>query len=270
VRIRRGAELTAQLGEALDAGQFRLEYQPIVRLDDGEVTAVEALLRWDRGPGRAVLSPADFIPVAEEGGLIVPIGRWVLFEACRQAAEWRRTYPRADALVVNVNAAGRQLRQPDFADTVADALAATGLPARCLTIEVTETAVLADDSAIGAMHALRELGVGLALDDFGTAASSLGLLLTCPVNTLKLDRSFVEAVATVDRQAAVAMAVSQIAEALNLASVAEGVETQEQEQVLRDLGYRSAQGFLYSRPLPPAGIGEILAGARLRHEITTS
>ena len=269
VRIRRGAELVGQLGEALDAGQFRLEYQPIVRFADSQVTAVEALLRWSRSPGEPSMSPADFIPVAEESGLIVPIGGWVLREACRQAAEWHQTYPHS-ALVVNVNVTGRQLRQPDFAGTVADALIATGLPARWLTIEVTETAVLADDSAIGTLHALRELGVGLALDDFGTAASSLGLLLTCPVTTLKLDRSFVEAVVTVDRQAAVAMAVSQIADALNLSSVAEGVETPEQAQVLRDLGYQSAQGYLYSRPLPPDGIAAILArsGSLLRHELT--
>jgi diguanylate cyclase len=259
LRIRRNAELTSQLGEALAAGQFHLVYQPIVRLADGDVTGVEALLRWNRGPGQPVLSPTEFIPIAEECGLIVPIGRWVLWEACRQAAEWHRTYPLAAALVVNVNVAGRQLREPHFADTVADALTAAGLPARCLTIEVTETAVLADDGAIRTLDALRALGVGLALDDFGTAASSLGLLLTCPVSTLKLDRSFVEAIVTVDRQAAVAMAVSQIAHALHLASVAEGVETLEQAEVLRDLGYQSAQGFLYSRPLPASGIDELLA-----------
>ena len=258
-RIRRTAELTAQLGEAVAAEQFHLVYQPIVRLADEAITGFEALLRWDRGPGRTVLSPAEFIPIAEESGLIVPIGRWVLREACRQNGEWYRSHPSAAALVVNVNVAGRQLRQPHFAETVAEALSDAGLPAHLLTIEVTETAVLADDSTTSTLRALRELGAGLALDDFGTAASSLGLLLTCPVTTLKLDRSFVEAVATIDRQAAVAMAVSQIAGALSLTSVAEGVETLEQAQVLRDLGYQNAQGYLYSRPLPPAGIESLLA-----------
>ena len=270
LRIRRNADLTAQLGEALAAGQFHLEYQPIVRFADGELTGVEALLRWNRGPGQPGLSPAEFIPLAEESGLIVPIGGWVLREACRQAGEWRRTHPSAAELVVNVNVAGRQLRQPHFVDSVADALATTGLPAHCLTIEVTETAVLADDGVISTMQDLRDLGVRLALDDFGTAASSLGLLLTCPVTTLKLDRSFVEGVVTVDRQAAVAMAVSRIAGALNLASVAEGVETEEQARVLRDLGYQNAQGYLYSRPLPPAGIDALLvdSGALVRHQLS--
>jgi diguanylate cyclase (GGDEF)-like protein len=262
VRIRRGADLTARLGEALDAGRFHLEYQPIVRLSTGEVTGCEALLRWNAGPRRKAMTPAEFIPVAEESGLIVPIGHWVLGEACRQAAEWRRAYPAAAALVVNVNVAGRQLRQPGFAATVADALRGHDLPAGCLSIEVTETAVLDDESAIATMHALRDLGVGLALDDFGTAASSLGLLLTCPVTTLKLDRSFVEGVITVDRQAAVAMAVSQIASSLSLTSVAEGVETPEQAKVLRGLGYDNAQGYLYSRPLPPAGLAALLKRPR--------
>jgi diguanylate cyclase (GGDEF)-like protein len=271
VRIRRGADLTAQLGRALDAGRFHLEYQPIVRLGTGELTGCEALLRWNAGPRRKALSPAEFIPVAEESGLIVPIGHWVLGEACRQAAEWRLGYPAAATLVVNVNVAGRQLRQPGFAATVADALREHDLPARCLSIEVTETAVLDDESAIATMHALRDLGVGLALDDFGTAASSLGLLLTCPVTTLKLDRSFVEGVITVDRQAAVAMAVSQIADALSLTSVAEGVETPEQAKVLQELGYHNAQGFLYSRPLPPAALAALLERPHAlgRNEITT-
>jgi EAL domain-containing protein (putative c-di-GMP-specific phosphodiesterase class I) len=198
------------------------------------------------------MPPAEFIPVAEESGLIVPIGLGVLGEACRQAAEWRRDYPAAATLVVNVNVAGRQLRQPGFARTVADTLSRYELPAGCLSIEVTETAVLADESAIATMHALRELGVGLALDDFGTAASSLGLLLTCPVTTLKLDRSFVEDVVTVDRQAAVAMAVSQIADALSLTSVAEGVETPEQARQLTDLGATFLQGFSLGRPMTGA------------------
>lgn len=257
-------------------GQFHLDYQPIVRFADGELTGVEALLRWNRGPGQPKLSPAEFIPLAEESGLIVPIGGWVLREACRQAGEWHRAHSSAAELVVNVNVnvAGRQLRQPHFVASVANALATTGLPARCLTIEVTETAVLADDGVISTLQDLRDLGVRPALDDFGTAASSLGLLLTCPVTTLKLDRSFVEGVVTVDRQAAVAMAVSRIAGALNLASVAEGVETEEQAQVLRNLGYQSAQGYLYSRPLSPAGIGALLVdsgslGSLVRHQLST-
>jgi EAL domain-containing protein (putative c-di-GMP-specific phosphodiesterase class I) len=168
--------------------------------------------------------PAEFVPAAEQTGLIVPLGRWILGEACAELARWRRATPMADALVMSVNVSGRQLREPGFVDEVAAVLAATGLPADRLVLEVTETAVLDDSDVTDALHALRRLGVGLALDDFGTAASSLGLLLTCPVSVLKLDRSFVDRLATDSRQRAVATAVIQMARALDLGAVAEGVE----------------------------------------------
>jgi diguanylate cyclase len=157
-----------------------------------------------------------------------------------------------------VNVAGRQLRTGDFVGEVARVLHETTLPPDCLTIEVTETAVLDDEESIEAMLRLRHLGVRLALDDFGTAASSLGLLLTCPVTTLKLDRSFVESITTVGRQAAVATAVSQMAHALELTSVAEGIETEEQLTLLRELGYQYGQGFLFSRPVPATDIAAVL------------
>jgi EAL domain-containing protein (putative c-di-GMP-specific phosphodiesterase class I) len=153
---------------------------------------------------------------------------------------------------IGVNVAGRQLREPGFAAEVRQALLDTGLPGPSLIIEVTETALLDDAVAIETLYALRELGVTLALDDFGTAASSLGLILTCPMTGLKLDRSFVENVTTASRPRAVARAVSQIAATLNLSTVAEGIETVEQAEVLRSMGYRFGQGYLYSRPVPAA------------------
>ena len=186
--------------------------------------------------------------MAERTGLIVPIGRWVLREAARQARRLAAQYDRPD-FVVSANVAGRQLREPGFIDDVAAALADADLPPACLTVEVTENAVLSDDVAIEALHGLRNLGANVALDDFGTAASSLGLLLTCPVTTLKLDRSFVESIITVSRQAAVARAVIEMATALELQAVAEGVETVEQAELLRGLSYRYAQGYLFSRPV---------------------
>ena len=245
------AELIRELARALDGDQFRLVYQPIVRLDDLAMTGVEALIRWHH-PTRGLVSPVEFIPLAERTGQIVPIGSWVLREACRQAADWRSRHPGAEHLTVGVNVAGRQLRTAGFVDEVAAVLATTGLPAACLCLEVTETAVLDDEESHDAMLALRELGVKLALDDFGTAASSLGLLLTCPVTTLKLDRSFVESIVTVGRQAAVATAVSQMATALEFASVAEGIETEQQRDLLRSLGYQYGQGYLFSHPVAPA------------------
>ncbi|GAA1030492.1 bifunctional diguanylate cyclase/phosphodiesterase [Virgisporangium ochraceum] len=258
-RIQDAADLATQLAAAVDNAELSVVYQPIVRLGTGRLLGTEALVRW-RHPRRGLISPADFIPLAEETGLIVPIGRWVLGEACRRAAEWWRDQLAGHDLVMAVNVAGRQLREPGFVADVAAALAESGLPARCLSIEVTETAVFDDERAIAALHALRDLGVMLALDDFGTASSSLGLLLTCPVTTLKLDRSFVESITTVARQEAVAMAVIQMANALALNAVAEGVETVEQAALLRGLGYRYAQGYLFSPPVPADEAAKLWAG----------
>jgi diguanylate cyclase (GGDEF)-like protein len=252
VRIRDGAELASQLRAAIDEDQLYLVYQPVVRLGTGEISGCEALVRW-RHPVRGQVQPTDFIPVAESSGLIVPLGRWVLRESVRQAARWRDR-----GIRMNVNVAGRQLREPGFVDEVAAVLTTSGYPPELLTVEVTETAVLSDDAAIAALHALRAIGVKLALDDFGTAASSLGLLLTCPMTTLKLDRSFVEGVTTVTRQAAVATAVAQMANALDLNAVAEGIETPDQARLLRRLGYEFGQGFLFSRPLSPADFETLL------------
>ncbi|GLY07104.1 EAL domain-containing protein [Actinoplanes sp. NBRC 101535] len=255
-RINAEAVLIREMRQAVEEGQFTLLYQPIVRMSDERMTGVEALIRWNH-PTRGTVPPVEFIPIAERTGLIVAIGRWALREACRQGAEWRRLLPDGEPLTVGVNVAGRQLRDPGLAADVAAALADSGLPAGSLSIEVTETAVLDDEQSHEAMLALRGLGVRLALDDFGTAASSLGLLLTCPVTTLKLDRSFVESITTVGRQAAVATAVSQMASALDFSSVAEGIETMEQRDLLRGLGYEYGQGYLWSRPVPADRITEM-------------
>ncbi len=247
-RLFETAELGARLREAIEGGDFELVYQPIVQFSDRRIVGVEALVRWRRRTGE-VVQPDEFIAAAERTGLIVPLGRWVLREACRQAGAWWREYGAAAPSTVNVNVSGRQLREPDFVDDVAAALDDAGLPPDRLTIEMIETAVL-DGDINETLHKLRELGVRLALDDFGTAASSLGLLLTVPVTALKLDRSFVEGIATVNRQQAVATAVAQIARALSLDLVAEGIETEEQAHLLEDIGYRKAQGFMFHRPLP--------------------
>ena len=248
-RIGRDADLARDLKRAVRAGEFVVHYQPVVTMDTERVTGVEALVRWEH-PERGRVSPGDFIPMAERTGLIVPIGLWVLREAVRQCARWQRHHPAAAELMVNVNVAAEQLRTASFPADVAAALDDAGLRPHFLTIEVTETVVFDDEESIAALHRLRAMGVNIALDDFGTAASSLSLLLTCPVSTLKLDRSFVEQITTAARQAAVATAVSQIAHVLQLGLVAEGVETPEQAELLRSLGYRHAQGYLYSPPVP--------------------
>jgi diguanylate cyclase (GGDEF)-like protein/PAS domain S-box-containing protein len=237
--------LAAELRQAIQAGQLELHYQPIVALPDAEVLGVEALVRW-RHPDRGLITPADFIPVAERTGLIVPLGQWVLHEACRQAVAWMAD-PRTAAMgSISVNISARHLRDPSVVDHVAAALRGAGLAAGRITIEITETAVLSHASALDAAQALRDLGVRIALDDFGTGHSTLSLLQTCPVDQLKLDRSFLPS----GDATAIAAAVIQVADALGLEVVAEGVEDATQAADLLALGYRLAQGFHFGRPVP--------------------
>ncbi|GIF13655.1 putative bifunctional diguanylate cyclase/phosphodiesterase [Actinoplanes teichomyceticus] len=241
------ARLGAELQAALQAGHFVVVYQPIVALPGGRVAAVEALVRW-RHPQRGLISPAQFIPVAEQSGLIVELGAWILRTACEQMAGWRAELGPAAPDRVSVNVSARQLARPQFPGAVADILRDTGLPPRCLTVEVTETAVFGGGQAVQALHQLRALGVRIALDDFGTGHSSLGLLQTVPVDVLKVDKSFVDRVTEAGRHAVIARALIQVSDGLGLTAVAEGVETAEQAEALYDLGYRLLQGYLYGRP----------------------
>jgi diguanylate cyclase (GGDEF)-like protein len=242
------ARLGAELRTALDAGQFRLVYQPIVALPTGRMIAVETLVRWDH-PERGLVGPADFIPAAERNGLIVELGAWILRSACLQASQWRAEYG-PDALEkISVNVSARQLAEPGLVEVVASALAAGGLPATCLTIEVTETAVFDSERAVDVLNDLHNLGVRIALDDFGTGQSSLSLLQTMPVDVLKVDKSFVDNVTMAGRHAVIATALIQVAHGLGLAAVAEGVETSEQAAELYRLGYRLAQGYHFGEPV---------------------
>ncbi|WP_246606955.1 putative bifunctional diguanylate cyclase/phosphodiesterase [Paractinoplanes toevensis] len=241
------ARLGAQLRAGLDGGQFRVVYQPIVAVPSRRVVAVEALVRWEH-PVRGPISPAEFIPVAEQNGLIFELGEWILATACRQLAEWRTELGDLAPDRVSVNASARQLARPGFANTVAQALAAARLPADCLTIEMTETAVFQGGQAISTLHELRALGVRIALDDFGTGHSSLGLLQTVPVDILKVDKSFVDNITETGRHTVIARSLIQISEGLGLTAVAEGVETAEQADVLEGLGYRLLQGYYFGKP----------------------
>ena len=243
------AELGADLRTGLDESQFFMVYQPIVALPSGDTVAVEALVRW-RHPQRGLVSPVDFIPVAEHNGLIVELGAWILREACTRMAHWRATLGARAPQRVSVNASARQLSEPDFAGTVAAVLADTGLPPRCLVIEVTETAVFDSDTALDTLRAVRALGVRIALDDFGTGHSSLGLLQTAPVDILKVDKSFVDHVGTPGRQAVIARALIDVSNHLQLTAIAEGVETAAQADELHRLGYHYVQGYHFGRPVP--------------------
>ena len=241
-------ELTHALRLANEAAQFRLEYQPQVRLSDGVLIGAEALLRW-RHPTRGPISPAEFIPLAEDTGLIIPIGRWVLETACAQAARWQGVPGKPQQVAVNVSA--RQLRQPDFIETVDYILNETGCPPTALELEVTESLLLEDaEAAIDLLGQLSSRGVRVAIDDFGTGYSSLAYLQQFPVDALKIDRSFVSEVGSDANVAAIARTVIVLARSLNLDVLAEGVETAEQAAWLEREGCDWAQGWHYGRPMP--------------------
>jgi EAL domain-containing protein (putative c-di-GMP-specific phosphodiesterase class I) len=203
--------------------------------------------------------PDVFIPVAERSGLIVPLGEWILREACRQAAALRCLAGGEQLRKVSVNVSARQLREPDFPSAVAAILAETGLDPGRLTLEITETAVFDGGAALASVRALHRLGVSIALDDFGTGHSSLGLLQTCPVDILKVDKSFIDGIVAGTQQTVVASALIHIAEGMRLQAIAEGVETQAQAARLHDLGYRYAQGYHFARPMPPAALADLRA-----------
>ncbi|HWS32243.1 MAG TPA: GGDEF domain-containing phosphodiesterase [Actinoplanes sp.] len=245
-RVTQRAAIAADMRRALAEGEFHMLYQPIVELPSRRMTGVESLIRWREA------SPADFIPVAEDTGLIIELGAWIIDAVCAQAAAW----PSLRSVAVNVSA--RQLLDPALPEVIASALARHGIPAHRLTVEITETAVFGGGRALATVDALHALGVSIALDDFGTGHSSLSLLRTCPVDVIKVDKSFVDGLNGTPQQEAIAVAVIGITETLGLRTVAEGVETEEQTQRLYELGYRLVQGFHFARPLPPESISGML------------
>src|SRR3954447_1905096 len=238
----------AELSGALDGQQLELHYQPIVDVSTSQIVGFESLIRW-RHPVRGLVSPLEFIPLAEETGMIVPIGRWVIQEATRQAAEWQNRSP-LGRLRMSVNVSVRQFQHPDLVGDVAEALQRSGLDARLLTLEITETLFAQDtEETTRKLGLLKDLGVRLALDDFGTGYSSLSYLRRFPIDTLKIDKSFVDGVATSREGHAVVAAISQLGQTLHLEVVAEGLEDGDQLQALRGLDCPLGQGYHFSRPL---------------------
>jgi diguanylate cyclase (GGDEF)-like protein/PAS domain S-box-containing protein len=252
-------ELRADLQRALENGQFELHYQPIVRLADGHVAGMEALLRWHH-PERGLVVPGDFIPFAEETGLIVPIGRWVLREACRQAVSVQRLWSENDPLYMCVNLSVKQLQHSDVISDVEDALSESGLEPQLLTLEITESMLIDDpDIAVVKLKELRGLGVRVAMDDFGTGYSSLSYLSRFPVDVIKMDRSFLRPDTT--REAIdLSSAVVALGSSLALEVVAEGIELDEQLSRLRDLGCELGQGFHFAHPMESGHLADYLAG----------
>jgi predicted signal transduction protein with EAL and GGDEF domain len=251
----RHSELERSLQGVLDRGELWLAYQPVVDLSSGQITGCEALLRW-QSPRHGAVSPAVFIPIAEERGHIQQIGNWVLHEACARAASWARS---GQPVRVAVNVSAVQLRSAHFATDVAAVLRATGLPPTLLELEVTETAVMANlTEATRQLALVRASGVSVALDDFGTGYASLEMVRELPLDKLKLDRSFVTGAERDLRRQIIVSAIIGLARDLELLVVAEGVETPQQRDMLLDLQCPLAQGYLYARPLPHDELSALL------------
>jgi EAL domain-containing protein (putative c-di-GMP-specific phosphodiesterase class I) len=254
--------METDLRHALDRQELRVYFQPVVDLDTGNINELEALVRWER-PGYGLVSPTAFIPIAEETGLIVPIGQWVLEEACRWAQRWQHSSPAQHPLGVSVNLSARQFQHPQLLADIARTLRETGLDPHNLKLEITESVVMQDaEATIETLESLKELGIRVAIDDFGTGYSSLSYLKRLPVDTLKIDRSFVNGLGQDAQDTAIVDSVLALARTLQLSVTGEGVETTAQARHLRQLGCDRGQGFLFARPLPPADIERLLAEAR--------
>ncbi len=247
-------QLETDLRQALERREFELYFQPIQSLNDSAIVGFEALLRW-RHPRRGLLRPQEFLGVAEETGLIVPIGAWVLQEACRIGQEWRESLPNGERLSMSVNLSANQLRHPHIVATVQDALVHSGLPSEHLQLEITESTVIQDGSAIGeVLDELRALGVNIHIDDFGTGYSSLGILHRLPVDILKIDQSFIQRMSSEQKIMEIVRAILALARGLNIGVIAEGIETRPQLEILRDLECAFGQGYLLTEPIPAEAV----------------
>jgi predicted signal transduction protein with EAL and GGDEF domain len=246
------------LRRALERDELRLEYQPLVSLSDGSIRSVEALVRWEH-PERGRVMPSEFLPIAEGNGLIEPIGRWVLEQACRQAGHWYSARLDDAPVGISVNLSALQIARAGLPELVLASLHSSGLDPACLSLEIKESAMLGDFDALhDALGALKELGVRLVLDDFGMGYSSLTYLTRLPLDGLKVDRSFVDGLGTDGRDTAITEAIIAMSRALSLEVIAEGVETRAQAEALLALGCRVAQGYYFSRPVPASSISEML------------
>lgn len=252
----RRLEIKADLRRAVEKDEFVLHYQPIVSLNGGALLGMEALVRWNH-PERGLLPPLDFISVAEQTGLITPLGRWVLREACRQATKWPLSNP---SISLSVNVSTTQFQQPGLVEDVANALWDSGLDPSILTLEITESVLVHDtDAVIEKLHRLKDFGVKVAIDDFGTGYSSLGYLKRFPIDILKIDKSFIDGVGNGAEEAAIAQAIIKLGESLGLEVVAEGIELPEQIDALQLLRCERGQGFFFSAPVDAETMGGLLA-----------
>ncbi|HKP51684.1 MAG TPA: EAL domain-containing protein [Chloroflexia bacterium] len=256
-------EMEIQLRRALERGDFLIHYQPVVRLDTGQIVEVEALARWDHKSGR-LFTPNEFIPVAEEIGLIVPLGQWMLREACKQVYAWHLAHPSSQPLLLSVNVSARQLKDPRLVQDITRVLNEIGFDPTLLKLEITESVALDDtDTTLATLEELRKLGIRLAIDDFGTGYSALSYLKRYQVDTLKIDRSFIDGLGRNLEDTAIVRAVVAFAKTLSLNVTAEGIETTEQLSFLQELGCEFGQGYYFSKPLPSYELEEMLTASNL-------
>lgn len=242
-------QIETEMRAALERREFKLHYQPIINLETNELNGFEALVRW-RHPTRGMIAPGEFIPAAEETGLILPLGRWILDESCRQLRDWQNTCSRAASLVMSVNLSCKQFLQSDLAKQVGETLKATGLAARCLKLEITESYLIENsEKAVKIMNRLRKLGVELSLDDFGTGYSSLSYLHRLPVSSLKIDRSFVSRMTESEENYEIVRTIVKLAQNLKMQVIAEGIETAEQLAQLNQLNCGYGQGYFFAKPM---------------------
>jgi EAL domain-containing protein (putative c-di-GMP-specific phosphodiesterase class I) len=252
-------EAENDLRRAVETGEFVVHYQPIVGLQSGRPFAFEALVRWDH-PERGLLNPDEFVPLADESGLVVPMGERVLREACLRAREWQAEYPCLPPLMMCVNLSARQLTRPDLAEMVEGILKETGLEGRCLTLDVTETVYVSTlEGNTMDLDRLRSMGVRISLDDFGTGYSSLSYLKRLPADAIKIDKSFVRGLGEDVEDTAIVGMVVELAHTFGMEAIAEGVETEAQAELLREMGCDFAQGFHISKPLLPDDVSRLLA-----------
>jgi EAL domain-containing protein (putative c-di-GMP-specific phosphodiesterase class I) len=250
-------ELEADLRGAVERGEFTVYYQPKIALETGRVVGMEALVRWQH-PRRGLVSPAAFIPLAEETGLIRPLGQWVLEEACRQTKRWHEHVPGL-TLVTSVNLSARQFQQPTLVEDVAAALRQSGVDPGCIQLEITESVAMEDaEAAVTTLQQLKALGIQLAIDDFGTGYSSLAYLKRFPVDALKIDRAFVSGLGRDSEDASIVNAVASLGHALNLSIVAEGIETIEESRQVHALGCEVGQGYYFAKPMARAEVDGFL------------
>lgn len=246
------------LRRAIERSEFILNYQPIVSLNSDAIVGFESLIRWNH-PTRGLVAPDNFISVAEDTGLILPIGKWVIRESCRQMREWQKQFAAAHSMIINVNLSARQLESKDLVEQIAVILQETGLNPNCLKLEITESAIMNNaEEAVATVVALREMGVRVSIDDFGTGYSSLSYLHRFPINTLKIDRSFVSRIGNADEHAEIIRTIIALAFNLGIDVVAEGVENIEQLDFLRRMNCNFGQGFYYSRPVNGLSASEMI------------